>query len=96
MKWGRAIDYHGSRSYGGNEAPEGRPTLVQRCLATIARLRKSATPPSSSTIMLADEESHFSLLGSGGRARADESPANCPFPTDLKTRHDPRDWRVFP
>ncbi len=97
MKRNRRNDYHGSRSYGPDDPGIGQFSLTTAWFANIVRsrvrsVREFFARSSSSTVLLADGERHFSLLGTSGRKRPDD----CPFPTKSSRDHDPRDWRVYP
>jgi hypothetical protein len=97
MKWGRHKDYHGSRSYEPEVAQIGQFGLLVAWSVSIAkgRLRKMwkfAAPPTAPEILVRDGERHFSLIGGKPQNRL----ADCPFPTNPRRPHNPRDSRVFP
>jgi hypothetical protein len=101
MKWGRSADYHGSRTYDLEEPNSGWMSDVWSSFVAVGKrpfraLLKFATRSSSTTVLLDQDGPHFSLLGAGRRTGAGESAASCPFPTELKSQHDPRAWRVYP
>jgi hypothetical protein len=49
---------------------------------------------SSSTMLLADDERRFSLLGTNDRSASRDRPEKRPFPKKLTTADN--DWRVLP
>jgi hypothetical protein len=93
MKWRRELDYHGSRSYVGNEPPVNMLGLTFAWMANIVRgkLRKLGTRSVSPVVLLHDGQHSFSLLGANSRSDA----ADCPFPIKAEIP-DRRDWRVLP
>jgi hypothetical protein len=101
MKWGRHIDYHGSRSYDADGPAIGRFRLIAAWLANVAR-RKLRKPRgheprrSSSAILLANDERGFSWLGGTPDRNRRSGPADCPFPTNTGPSTHPGDWRVLP
>jgi hypothetical protein len=94
MKWGRQIDYHGSRSYPPDAPAIGRIGLLLAWLANIVRgkLRKRAR----STISLIDGEHGYSWLGVAPARSPRARSADCPFPTKPGLDSNPGDWRVLP
>ncbi|HEU5483207.1 MAG TPA: hypothetical protein VFU80_08985 [Sphingomicrobium sp.] len=94
MKWGRPTDYHGSRTYEPDEAAADRFNLLDGLTQLARRVLSFGTRPSSSKVLLADGERHFSILGTSSRRRRREKAADCPFPTGPTTAHN--DWRVLP
>lgn len=90
MKWHREIDYHGSRSYGGDEPGQGQ---LGAFIAWLAKIAGRGPRPSSSTDHLQGEHG-FSLLGvNGGHV---PKAADCPFPIKATDHYDRRDWRLLP
>ena len=89
MKWRRETDYHGSRSYGGQEPPVKMLGLTLAWVLNIVRgkLRRVRAP----VVLLHDGEHNFSLLGADSRSGS----ADCPFPIKAEIP-DRRDWRVLP
>jgi hypothetical protein len=93
MKWRRATDYHGSRSY--TEAPPvGMFNLTLAWFTNIARTKLrnlSRGRPGSPQVLLHDGDRNFSLLGA--KLRGDAGDGRVP----VKPRtSDRRDWRVLP
>jgi len=86
MKWGRPIDYHGSRSYGPDEPERSWFGLAGLVKWLKQKVRKPAPRRSSSAILLLNGERHFSLLGASNRRNAPARVADCPFPTTLPPR----------
>jgi hypothetical protein len=93
MRWHRATDYHGSRSY--TEAPPiSMFSLTLAWLANIARAkwRNLGGAQSGSLHVLLHEGQHsFSLLGATRRSEARERPV----PVKAQA-WDGQDWRVLP
>jgi hypothetical protein len=93
MKWGRQIDYHGSRSYGADAPAFGRFSLIAAWLANALTGKNRKRP--SVTISL-DGERGYSWLG-GTPARSPRArPADCPFPTRPGALGHAGDSRVLP
>lgn len=92
----RKIDYHGSRSYGADEAKTRRLTAFIEWVASLARPKAGKPGDRSKAGPLARRDTHgFSLLGASSRPPARRA-ADCPFP--LKSGDAPYapDWRVLP
>jgi hypothetical protein len=93
MKWRREVDYHGSRSYGGQEPPVNMLSLMAAWVVGIVRgkLRRAHARSVSPVVLLHDGQHSFSLLGAKSRSGG----ADCPFPIKAEVP-DRRDWRVLP
>ena len=101
MKWGRHIDYHGSRSYERDEPPLSQLGLMMAWATGVVsgglrNLLKSGARSSASKILLRDGEHRFSLLGSDGRGGSNGKAVDCPFPTRSNDPGIHCDSRVFP
>ena len=85
MKWGRQIDYHGSRFYGSEEGAVSQLSLMMAWfIGVLKSLRKFVRRPSSSAVLLRDGQRNFSVLGGASGERL-VRPAECPFPTASRT-----------
>ena len=84
MKWGRQIDYHGSRSYDADGPAVGRFGLIAAWLADVAasrlrRLRMSETRRTPSRIVLSKGKRGFSSLGAAPVRSPQPRAADRPF-----------------
>ena len=86
MKWGRQIDYHGSRSYEtGEPAVTQLSLMIAWFIGMMKSLRKFVSRPPSSTVLLRDGQRNFSILGGSSSGERLERPVECPLPTTSRT-----------
>jgi hypothetical protein len=96
MKWGREIDYHGSRDYGAGEPNAG---LFSTIFAWLAKLvgRKSdqgAARHLPSRVVQNDPRQFALVVSKGGKPPRRQ--ADCPFPIKSDPRIDRHDRRLLP
>ena len=92
MRWGREVDYHGSRSYGSDDGSEGLSGLKMAWLIEMVKIKLGTLRrrPAAPATLLNENQRSFSLLGTSSATR----PAECPFPPKPPIRA--HDWRVLP
>ena len=97
MKWGRDIDYHGSRSYGDDQTKARWLKRVIAWMANGGRRKSVETGPGakSSEVLLRDRHLGALLIGNGNRAPL-RRPVDCPFPIKSNVHVDRNDWRLLP
>jgi hypothetical protein len=96
MRWGREIDYHGSRGYDAGEPKVRLLSAVFAWRAKAAR-RKSRrhTTPEPSTVTIHDAWREIGLVGSK-TGKPLRRPGDCPFPVKTDPSLDRHDWRLLP
>jgi hypothetical protein len=90
MRWSRATDYHGSRSYESDVPTVSQFRILLAWLVNIAtgRLRKARRP--APTVLLRSGERRFTLLSTSARLKPTDSGAEPPIaaPRGSRLRHE--------